>query len=248
MFRLEAPPHRAASAEFSGRERPFTGSAEKGASFTLIPLELDIDEGIHTLHMEITFLDGTRFSKPFDLPIRKGVFASTQLRVDPRFTAPSSEEMVRIEKERELVARVYENPQPGWLGSGDFIRPLDGAVSSPFGVKRTFNDEVRSRHRGIDLRSPPGTPLRASNSGLVVFTGSLFYAGDTVIIDHGLDVFTIYCHLSEITVKEGDAVKKGTTVGKVGATGRVTGPHLHWGVRIAGTNVDPLSILHLTFD
>lgn len=180
--------------------------------------------------------------------MRGGVFPSTTLSVDPRFTSPSPEERERIRLERALLDELYARGAAAWLGDGNFVRPLAGSVSSPFGVRRIFNENVHSRHRGVDLRSPPGTPVLAANAGSVIFARSLFYAGNTVIIDHGMDLFTLYCHLSDITVSEGESVDKGTPVGTVGATGRATGPHLHWGARIAGINVDPLSLLHLPFE
>jgi murein DD-endopeptidase MepM/ murein hydrolase activator NlpD len=248
MLRLQSPSFRSASVRFNGQDHAFLAPDGPKEAFTLIPLGLDIDAGKHELRLDVTFADGSGLRERLDLPVRRATFASTVLRVDPRFTAPSAKERVRVEKERALVARIYNRPQPGWLAAGDFIRPLAGGVSSSFGVLRLFNDVLHSRHRGVDLRAPQGAPVRAANAGRVVLTRSLFFAGDTVIIDHGLELFTIYCHLSETTVGEGEMVEKGALLGRVGATGRATGPHLHWGARLAGTHVDPLSILQLPFE
>jgi murein DD-endopeptidase MepM/ murein hydrolase activator NlpD len=247
LLSLASPPFLSASVRFSGRDHAFfTPEGQKGA-FALIPLALDMAEGNHWIHLDIAFPDGSNLREALELAVTRTTFPTTVLRVDPRFTAPSPEEMVRVEKEREQLARIYKNTQTGWFAAGEFIRPLKGGVSSPFGVLRLFNDTVHSRHRGVDLRSPPGAPVRAANAGEVVFARSLFFGGDTVIIDHGRGLFTSYCHLSEITTSEEKRVEKGALVGKVGATGRATGPHLHWGARIAGTPVDPLSLLHLPF-
>ena len=198
--------------------------------------------------VEIVFSDAPPLKIPLTISLSRGDFPSTHLRVDPRFTSPSPEEQERIRAERALIDEIYAAGRSSWLGEGGFTRPLQGSVSSPFGAKRLFNDIIHSRHRGVDLRSPPGTPVEASNAGFVVFTGSLFYAGKTVIIDHGMDLFTLYCHLSETVVSRGEFVGRGSLIGRVGATGRATGPHLHWGARLAGVNVDPLSLLDLPLE
>lgn len=250
MLQLQSPPFRSASARFNGRVYEFVRVSEETGSFLFFPLELGMDEGRHELLLTIVFPDKSVIEKRLDVTVARGDFPSVSLVVDPKFTAPAPEEMKRIERERKRVAEIYEKPHRIWLGSGDFIMPLEGGggVSGPFGVKRIFNNEVYSRHRGVDLRSPPGSPVRSANSGIVALTDSLFFAGRTVIIDHGAELFTLYCHLAELTVTEGEWVERGDVIGKVGATGRVTGPHLHWGVKIAAVEVDPLSILGLPFE
>ncbi|OPL13983.1 MAG: hypothetical protein AVO39_03035 [delta proteobacterium MLS_D] len=248
MLRLEAPPFKTAGAVFNGRNHSFTATGEGKYYFTLIPIELDTPPGNHEIRLEIVFPDDSRLDAPVSLAVLEGTFPSSKISVESCFTDPSPDELRRIEEERTLVTGIYRNRRSEWLGNGSFIRPLDGAVTSPFGVRRLFNGEIRSRHRGVDLRAPERTPVQAVNSGVVVLARSLFFAGGTVIIDHGADLFTLYCHLSEIAVNEGDHVGKGTVIGRVGATGRVTGPHLHWGTRLASVFVDPTSILHLPFD
>jgi murein DD-endopeptidase MepM/ murein hydrolase activator NlpD len=133
------------------------------------------------------------------------------------------------------------------LGVGRFIIPSEGEVAPNFGEQRIFNDQPRSPHSGVDISSPFGAPVVASNAGRIVLVSNLYYAGNTVIIDHGLGVFTLYIHLSKFKVERGDVVAKGAIIGEIGATGRVTGPHLHWGVKIQGNRVDPFSLLYLDF-
>ncbi|MDD5475104.1 MAG: M23 family metallopeptidase [Syntrophales bacterium] len=246
MLRLKAPSFKSATALFNGFDHSFAPMHQSGEFFALLPLGLNM-EGDCDIIIALAFHDGTEFHVSMKLPVSSGAFTSTALSVDPRFTSPSPEEAARIEIERKMLAEIYAKYHACWIGSGDFVIPLEGSVSSPFGVKRLFNDVVHSRHRGIDLRSATGDPVRAANRGIVVFAGSLFYAGNTVIVDHGMSLFTVYCHLSKISVKEGEMIEKGATIGMVGATGRATGPHLHWGVRLAGLNVDPLSLFHLPF-
>ena len=114
----------------------------------------------------------------------------------------------------------------------DFSLPLESKVTSPYGLRRIFNDKQESRHSGTDFRAAVGVPIPVSNRGKVVFTGDLFFNGHTVIVDHGMNIFTMYCHLSEVTAQLGAMVEKMEIIGLAGATGRVTGPHLHWGVKV----------------
>jgi murein DD-endopeptidase MepM/ murein hydrolase activator NlpD len=126
--------------------------------------------------------------------------------------------------------------------------PAEGPAGSPFGLRRFFNGEPRSPHAGIDIKAPKGAPVVASNRGRVALTDELFFTGKTVVLDHGLGLFTLYVHLSEIEAKAGTMVDRGARIGKVGATGRVTGPHLHWGMRLGGQRVDPLALLEVLKD
>jgi len=118
--------------------------------------------------------------------------------------------------------------------------PVEGPYSSAFGLKRFYNDQPRSPHSGLDIAAPEGTPIRAAATGTVTAVGDYFFNGKTVIIDHGLGLSTMYCHMSEIDVVVGQTLSVGETIGLVGKTGRVTGPHLHWGVSLNNTRVDPL--------
>jgi murein DD-endopeptidase MepM/ murein hydrolase activator NlpD len=128
---------------------------------------------------------------------------------------------------------------------GEFIQPLDNEVSTVFGVKRIMNKKKTSLHRGVDFRGKSGEPVRAFNRGRVVLADELFYGGNTVILDHGQGIYSIYMHLSKFNVKVNDILEKGTVVGRVGSSGRATGPHLHFGVKIRSINTNPLSFLEL---
>ena len=123
------------------------------------------------------------------------------------------------------------------------MRPVPGEPTSTFGKRRFFNDKPRSPHPGLDLRAATGTPVLAAGSGLVAISQDLYYSGNTVIIDHGGGLFTIYAHLSELDVSVGDELEAGVPIGKSGATGRVTGPHLHWGAKIGDRPFDPTALL-----
>ena len=152
---------------------------------------------------------------------------------------PNQQDLDRISKESKRIklAKAFwsENSQPPLV----FKLPVTGRFSSPFGLKRFFNNKPRNPHTGLDITSPTGTPIAAAASGIVINTGAYFFNGKTVFIDHGQGLVTMYCHMSEIDVKEGDLVSTGKAIGKVGSTGRVTGPHLHWSVILNNTMVDP---------
>jgi murein DD-endopeptidase MepM/ murein hydrolase activator NlpD len=139
--------------------------------------------------------------------------------------------------------QLWKASAPSRLWDGGWVRPVPDPANSAFGKRSVFNGQPRSPHSGADFMSAAGTPVTAPNAGRIVLAGARYFAGDTVVIDHGLGVFSLFAHLSAIDVRVGDTVKGGDVIGRVGATGRVTGPHLHWAVRVNGARVDPLSLL-----
>lgn len=169
-----------------------------------------------------------------------------RITVDERFARPPASELARIERETKLMADVLAVVSPERSWRGPFASPVTGGPTSAFGRVSIVNGERRSPHSGIDLQAADGTPVRAPAAGRVALSASLYYAGDTVIIDHGLGVFSVLAHLSRRDTQAGDAVAAGDVVGLSGSTGRITGPHLHWGVRIGPALVDPLSLIAAT--
>ena len=156
---------------------------------------------------------------------------------------PSAEELKRIRHEHVVINRALRGFRPLQAVPTHFILPVIGRVSSTFGLRRFFNGQARKPHSGIDLAVPEGTPVQAPAAGSISTTGNFFFDGNTVFIDHGQGLVTMYCHLSEIDVKPGQEVQAGETIGKVGMTGRATGPHLHWGVSLNDARVDPTLFL-----
>lgn len=147
----------------------------------------------------------------------------------------------RIEEEYKKLRSILTTVSPKKYREDTFLKPLKKIkISTPFGAQRIINGKKQSIHWGVDFVAPEGTPVYASLSGKVVLAQELFYTGKTVIIDHGKGLFTLYAHLSRISVKEGEMVKRGETIGNVGSTGRSTGPHLHFGVYLVGVRADPL--------
>jgi murein DD-endopeptidase MepM/ murein hydrolase activator NlpD len=212
-----------------------------------IGLDLDLKPGNFTLTLTLLNEDGEQQSKKEQIIILPKEFPVKKLWVDEKFVTPPEDSLERIKRESELLSAVYGMYTPMWMGVGEFIVPSEGEMAPNFGERRIFNNQPRSPHSGIDISSPFGADVKASNFGSVVVANDLYYSGKTVVIDHGLGVFSSYCHFSKINVHIGDQVSKGDVIGKIGATGRVTGPHLHWAFKVSGSRVNPLSILRLDF-
>lgn len=148
--------------------------------------------------------------------------------------------LARIKHDRQILKRVYAQSSPLLQLSGQLKAPLQATITSPFGRRRYLNDIPRSPHGGIDYQAAVGEPVPAAGRGRVVLAEELYYSGKLVLIDHGLEIFSLYMHLDEFNCRVGDLVETGQIVGRSGCSGRVTGPHLHWGIKIAGMFVDPL--------
>lgn len=210
----------------------------------LVGIDLDRKPGTYTVTVEVRSGADT-FRREEMLVVRPRTFATRTLRVDPEFVNPPEALLARIESEAVFVRDLTERSAPERLWRAPFVRPVPDPANSRFGTRSVFNGEVRRPHGGADFLSAAGTPVRAPNAGRVAAARDLFFTGNTVIVDHGLGVVSLLAHLSAMDVKEGQTVAAGQVVGRVGATGRVTGPHLHWGVTVAGARVDPLSVLAL---
>ncbi len=169
-------------------------------------------------------------------------FPTQTLRVEPKYVSPPQEVKDRIDRERRRLAEVYAIRSDAVMRT-PFLRPVPGAPTSPFGARRVFNGTPRDPHPGLDLQAATGTLVRSPAEGRVAVATDLYFSGLTVILDHGGGLFTVFAHLSELAVSEGQAVAAGDALGRSGATGRVTGPHLHWGAKIGDVPVDPSALL-----
>lgn len=216
--------------------------------FAFIGLDLNLKPDSYLMDVSIERIDGKKENIQKEIVISKKEFPARKLWVKEKFVTPPPEVQERIHREAEILKAVYSIRSPQWLGQAEFILPFSGKVSPNFGEKRIYNNVPRSTHSGVDVAAPYGSPIQASNSGKVVLASHLYYSGKTVIIDHGLGLFTFYCHFSKILKKRGELVKKGDIIGRAGATGRATGPHLHWGVKIFESRIDPLSLLSLSLE
>lgn len=171
---------------------------------------------------------------PRDFPVER-------LTVEPKLAVPNEADQKRIAEESRETNAIYASPERGLVAGDGFAKPVNSRATSVFGLKRVYNKQTESLHSGVDLRAGETTPVRAAAAGIVRLSKPLFFAGNAVILDHGMGLFTSYSHLSRADVKPGDRVRKGQVLGLAGKTGRVTGPHLHWGMKVQGVSIDPLT-------
>ncbi len=212
----------------------------------LVGVDLGRAPGTSRLRLTATREAGETRTCELRLRVQDGAFLVERLRVEPRFVEPPPEVQARIVEESRLLRELFRTVTPQRLWQGAFVAPLDGIQpAGNFGRRRVLNEQPRPPHTGEDFPAAAGTPVRAAQRGRVALARELYFAGNTVIIDHGLGLYTLYAHLSRISAKEGTTVEAGEVVGKVGATGRVTGAHLHWAVRLNNARVDPLDLLAL---
>jgi murein DD-endopeptidase MepM/ murein hydrolase activator NlpD len=162
---------------------------------------------------------------------------------DKRKVVPNKQDLKRISREKQRIEQSFLHWSDHPLSTFVFMMPVSGVLSSPFGLRRFFNGLPRKPHSGLDIAAPQGTPVKAPLNGVVIDTGKFFFNGNSVFIDHGEGVVTMYCHLNRINVKKGQHVAQGDIIGHVGMTGRVTGPHLHWSVSLNNARVDPMLFL-----
>ena len=207
----------------------------------LIGIDLDTKPGRYDVSISTSPSEKERLTHL--LTVLPKTFATRKLTVDAAFVNPSAEQAARIKDDTARLNGAWVSSVPTSLWSGAWARPVPGAANSVFGTRSIFNGEPRSPHSGADFQGAAGTPVKAPNSGRVVLAGDLYFTGNTVVIDHGAGLFSLFAHLRSLNVREGDMVATDALLGELGATGRVTGPHLHWAVRLDGARVDPLSLL-----
>jgi murein DD-endopeptidase MepM/ murein hydrolase activator NlpD len=208
----------------------------------LVGIDLDVKPGTYPIAVEA---DEGAARTTYQLVVKPRLFRTRRLTVNEAFVTPPPSEQARIERDAALLTSTWNASAAERLWTAPFIRPVPQEANSAFGTRSIFNGKPRNAHGGADFLSPAGTPIHAPNAGRIAVARDLYFSGNTVIIDHGMGLFSMLAHLSAIDVHEGDRVAAGQILGLVGATGRVTGPHLHWAVRAGGARVDPLSLLAL---
>jgi murein DD-endopeptidase MepM/ murein hydrolase activator NlpD len=210
---------------------------------TIVGVDLDTEPGEHRAEALLRMDDGSVDRRDITVNVLARKFRTTRLKVDQRFIHLSKADVNRANREAKETDAIYRRMTTDLVPNEAFTVPIPGGIGANFGERRVFNGEPRAPHSGADLRATTGTPVHATNRGRVVLATKLFFTGNTVILDHGLGIYSLYAHLSRMNVKRGDIVKNGQTLGLAGATGRVTAPHLHWGMRVQGARVDPFSLI-----
>jgi murein DD-endopeptidase MepM/ murein hydrolase activator NlpD len=233
--------------DWGGRSVPFW--REDGRETThagLLGVDLEKAPGRYELKVTAQRAAGEKIVCSANITVRAGKFATERLKVGKEFVEPNPEQVKRANAERDRLREIFDRVTPERLWNGKFRVPLDGVTAgSNFGKRRILNGNPGSPHGGADFPGTTGTPVHAAQRGRVVLANELFFAGNAVVLDHGLGIYTFYGHLSEISAKVGDILEAGDVLGMVGATGRVTGPHLHWGLTVERARVNPLQIVKL---
>ncbi|MGP8185183.1 MAG: M23 family metallopeptidase [Terracidiphilus sp.] len=245
LIRVVVPAATALDGEWLGRKLEFFRGRDGRSWYALAGVDVEAATGPSTLSISARTAAGSSLDLSRAVAIQPAHYRSTALSVAPKFVEPGPKDLERIKAESELKEKVFAASAAEPLWAGDFRAPVHAPPTDSFGTRRLFNGQLDSIHKGMDFRAAPGTPVRAGNAGVVVLARPLYYEGNCVIIDHGLGLFTISMHLSRIDVHEGEPVKLGQRIGLSGATGRVTGPHLHWGVRWQGAYLDPAKLLRM---
>jgi murein DD-endopeptidase MepM/ murein hydrolase activator NlpD len=215
--------------------------------YSLAGVAYETKPGTYNLAIEAVLRDARVLRQVRPVTVRAAKYKTSRLTVPEKYVTPDPETLKRIAAEKEIKSQAFAHfiSTPVW--SGNFVAPVSTEVSEAYGTSRTFNGKLASVHRGLDFHAPMGTPVLASNAGEVVLARELFYEGNCVVIDHGLGFMTMYMHLSQFDLKEGDKVEKGQTIALSGDTGRATGPHLHMSVRWSGEYLDPAKLLAIKF-
>jgi murein DD-endopeptidase MepM/ murein hydrolase activator NlpD len=216
---------------------------EGGGLAGIVGVDLATSPGQRYLRVTIKDPEGRSFERVFELQVQKVEFEVQRLTLPEEMVALKGEALQRVLEDNKKMLRIFNQVRPERLWRHPFVTPVEGPITSAFGLRRILNNEPRSPHSGVDIGAPEGTEVGACNDGIVVFVQELYLCGKTIIIDHGFGLYSMYFHLLETRVKEGDSVQVGDCIGLVGATGRVTGPHLHWGIRLLGARVDPHSLV-----
>lgn len=238
LVRVQAEEYDSVKAEFRGDKINLTHS-ENGYRIALVPVD------INTLPRKypVTIQYGTE-NQRVEITVKAHEFKTIKLTLPEGKVTLSPENQKRAAKEAVLLKGIWSK-RTSKVWNGRFSAPIDTEISTEFGVKRIMNEKKTSIHRGMDFRGKTGTPIKAINSGTVVFSSDLFFGGNTLIVDHGMGLYSIYMHLSKFNMLNGNKVRTGDVIGFVGNSGRATGPHLHVSVKLNGFSVNPESLFKL---
>lgn len=225
--------------EVTFNDRRVLLAKEAGRWFAVVGVPLEQDTG--TARIEVRDRHGDITTRTFN--VVEHAYREQRLTVSQKYVEPDTASLERIAAERKVLDKAIDHWSDDTPLFAGLAAPVDGPRSSSFGLRRFFNDQPRSPHKGMDIAAPRGTPVTAPAAGAVIASGDFYFNGNTVMLDHGQGLVTMYCHLDAIDVADGMRVERGALIGKVGATGRVTGAHLHFATYLNGTAVDPALLL-----
>jgi murein DD-endopeptidase MepM/ murein hydrolase activator NlpD len=245
LVRVEAADDALLDGEWLGHKLEFFRGRSRHTWYALAGVDVGATTGPSAIRINLRLGNGGVRDLSSSVEIHPAHYRTGSLSVPPKFVEPDPEALKQIAAEIDLKAKVFAASASEPLWTGNFRAPVTAPPTDSFGTRRIFNGKLASIHKGMDFRVAMGTPVRAGNSGVVVLAQPLYYEGDCVVIDHGLGLFTISMHLSRIDVHPGQHVAQGEHLGLSGATGRVTGPHLHWAVRWQDAYLDPAKLLRL---
>jgi murein DD-endopeptidase MepM/ murein hydrolase activator NlpD len=233
-------------AEFRGEKFPMGLNASRGVYESLIGVDLSTRPGVYEIKVIAKDEESGSHSNSLRLRVQKADFKIQVLSLPSSMVDLDAPTLERVHEEAARLNRLFQRTREEKLWSGPFVLPVAGELAGAFGLRRVINGRPKSSHTGVDLRAEEGTPVGACNDGIVALVDRLFFSGTSVFLDHGWGLYSMYFHLSEALVRQGYRIGKGAVLGRVGSTGRSTGPHLHWGIRIQGARVDPLALLKLS--
>jgi murein DD-endopeptidase MepM/ murein hydrolase activator NlpD len=230
------------SAKWLGHQVWFSYDPAGKTWYGIAGVSLETRPGTYALELSGTTSQAATISFTRQITVGAAKYPSIKVTVAKRFTEPSKAELERIHQDKTVKQDVFQHTNPEREWSGKFLAPVVAPVSDAFGTRRTFNGKVQSMHQGLDYGVPTGTPVSAANAGIVLLAGPLYFEGNCVVLDHGQGLLTLYLHLSEIKVKQGERIAAGQEIGRSGGTGRATGPHLHFAVRWQGVYLNPATL------
>lgn len=246
LFQVIAPETlQSLSGTWLGHQVYFSFDADSKTWIGLAGASLETTPGQYSLALTGTTSKAAQVTFERKLSVGRAKYPTVSVKVAKKFTEPDPEQMKQINQDKTIKEDAFKHFGPDRLWTGDFRPPVTASISDVFGTGRTFNGKVQSRHQGLDYAVPSGTPVAALNRGTVLLARPLYFEGNCVVLDHGQGLLSLYMHLSEIKVKEGEQVSSGQELGLSGGTGRATGPHLHIAVRWQGTYLNPATLLTL---
>ena len=247
LFQIKAPGNLSQlQATWLDHSIVFRQSHACGCWYAIAGIALSTKPGHYSLELEATSVTGGKLRHQQEILVTAAIYPSTTIKVATEYVEPRKETLARIEEEQKVKKQAFSSSanEPAWTGA--FEAPAEASTSGVFGSARLYNGVKKNQHTGLDFRVGTGTPVHASNAGTVILARPLYFEGNCVAVDHGQGLITLYFHLSEFKVKEGDKVDRGQTLALSGGTGRSTAPHLHFAVRWQGEYLNPATLLKLS--